>query len=124
MKDVANPIVLNSMYTIFPGDLIPVYRNILLKDVHSVTPGYTTVLGVDAEHKVDVRFDNVTIDGLTPKYMAAEHATVEVGPQRGNLAPSGTDVSVHDDGSATAAPISCANRLSRFQGLPLLLRRR
>jgi polygalacturonase len=118
MKDVANPIVLNSMYTIFPGDKIPVYRNIVLKDVHSVTPGYTTVLGVDAEHKVGVRFDNVTIDGLAPKYMAAEHANVEIGPQRGNLAPSGTDVSVHDDSSATAAPLSCVNRFVPFPKLP------
>ncbi len=39
MRDVANPIVLTSMYTIFPGDKLPVYRDILLKDVHSVTPG-------------------------------------------------------------------------------------
>ena len=118
MKDVANPIVLNSMYTIFPGDLIPVYRNIVLKDVRSVTPGYTTVLGVDAEHKVGVRFDNVTIDGLTPKYIAAEHASVEIGPQRGNFVPAGSDVSVRDDGNVPATPLSCSNRFVPFPRLP------
>ena len=38
MQNVANPIVLNTMYTTFPGDKLPIYRNILLRDVHSVTP--------------------------------------------------------------------------------------
>ncbi len=97
MKDVANPIVLNSMYTIFPGDLIPVYRNILLKDVHSVTPGYQTVLGVDEEHKIQARFDNVIIDGITPRYTANEHASIEV--------------------SAPAAPLDCNNRFPPFPKL-------
>ena len=118
MKDVANPIVLNSLYTIFPGNLVPVYRNIVLKDVHSVTPGYNTVLGVDAEHKVGVRFDNVTIDGLAPRYIAAEHANVELGPQRGNFVPAGTDVSVNGDAGAAATPLSCSNRFAPFPELP------
>ena len=115
MKDVTNPIVLNSMYTIFPGDLIPVYRDILLKDVHSVTPGYTTVLGVDAEHKIDVRFDNVTINGIASKFIAAEHANVEIGG--GNVTPSGTDVTVSAGDRSPAAPLSCANRFVPFPRL-------
>ena len=48
MRDVPNPIVLTSMYTTFPGTLLPVYRDIRLKDVRSVTGGWTTLLGLDA----------------------------------------------------------------------------
>ncbi len=62
MRDVANPIVLTSMYTTFPGNKLPVYRDILLKDVRSVTPGWLTFLGVDAEHKLEVTLDNVFIE--------------------------------------------------------------
>ena len=63
MRNVANPILLTSMYTTFPGDKMPVYRDILLKDVHSVTPGWITYLGLDAQHKVGVALENVTVDG-------------------------------------------------------------
>lgn len=102
MKDVANPIVLNSMYTIFPGDLIPVYRNILLKDVRSVTPGYVTVQGVDADHKVSARFDDVTISGISPKYISAANSDFD-------------GASLHDD--AAAAARACANRFVPFPKL-------
>ena len=39
MRNVPNPIVLTSMYTTFPGTLLPVYRDIRLKDVRSVDGG-------------------------------------------------------------------------------------
>jgi polygalacturonase len=118
MKEVANPIVLNSKYTIFPGDLIPVYRDIVLKDVRSVTPGYNTIFGVDAEHKVRVQFDNVTIAGLTPKYMAAEHANVQIGPGGSNVLPTGEGVTVHKVQSAETNALSCSERFVPFPKLP------
>ena len=114
MKDVANPIVLNSKYTIFPGDLIPVYRNIVLKDVRSVTPGYNTIFGVDAAHRVGVLFDNVTIAGLTPKYLAAEQANVEIGPGGSNVSPTGEGVTVHKAQSAETNALSCSGRFVPF----------
>ena len=55
MRNVPNPIVLTSMYTTFPGTLLPVYRDIRLKDVRSVTGGWTTLLGLDSEHRVERR---------------------------------------------------------------------
>ena len=60
MRNVPNPIVLTSMYTTFAGDKMPVYRDIVLKDVHSVTPGWVTLLGLDAQHRIGVTLDNVT----------------------------------------------------------------
>jgi len=102
MKDVTNPIVLDSLYTTFPGDLIPVYRNILLQNVHSLTPGYVTVRGADPGHKVSVRFENVTINGLKPKYISSENSEGEI--------------ALGDGGESSRA---CANRFVPFPKLPL-----
>src|ERR1017187_3167823 len=76
MRDVANPILLTSMYTTFPGTRLPIYRDILLKDVHSVTAGWVTLLGLDAEHKMGVTLDNVTVDGVRPNEIRAENAEI------------------------------------------------
>ena len=62
MRNVQNPIVLTSMYTTFSGNKLPVYRNVLLKDVCSATPGYVTLMGLDAEHKIEVTYDNVSVE--------------------------------------------------------------
>jgi polygalacturonase len=97
MRDVANPIVLTSMYTTFPGNKLPVYRDILLKDVRSVTPGWLTFLGLDAEHKLGVTLDNVAVDGLRQDRVREENADV----RRRNA----------------AAPLSCEGR---FPALPFV----
>ena len=117
MRNVANPILLTSMYTTFPGTRLPVYRDILLKDVHSVTPGWVTLLGLDAEHKMGVMLDNVTVDGLRAEETVAEN--VDVSGRGGNLAPSGKGVSLQlAQGQfgvqAEPTPISCQDRFPRF----------
>jgi polygalacturonase len=108
MRDVTNPILLTSMYTLFTGDKIPVYRDILLKDVRSTTAGWVTFLGVDAGHKLGVTLDNVTVDGLRPTEMRAENADVQIA-RRGNVVPAGKESS-----GTSAAPLSCESRFTRF----------
>ena len=99
MRNVPNPIVLTSMYTTFPGTLLPVYRDIRLKDVRSVTGGWTTLLGLDAEHRMGVTLDNVHVDGQRPEQAVAAHADVRIGPRRGSFVPRGDTVSVDDQGA-------------------------
>jgi polygalacturonase len=118
MRGVTNPIMLTSIYTTFPGDRLPVYRDILLKDVHSVTAGWLTFLGVDAEHKMGVAFDNVMVDGLRPGDVQAENAEIRIGPRRGNLAPSGNGVVVADSGAGQGAPLGCQGRFVPFPAIP------
>jgi len=74
MRGVTNPILLTSMYTTFAGDKIPVYRGIVLRNVHAVTPGWVTFLGVDAAHALGVQLENVTVAGLTPERLKMENA--------------------------------------------------
>lgn len=96
LRDVANPIVLTSMYTTFPGDKPPVYRNILLKNVHSATPGWLTFLGLDGAHKLGVTLENVTVAGLRPSEVHIENADLT--------------------GAVTDAPASC--RFPAFPAIP------
>ncbi len=65
IRYVPNPIVLTSMYTTFPGTKLPIYRNIVLKDVRALTPGWVTYLGVDPEHKLEATLNNVAVEGQT-----------------------------------------------------------
>jgi polygalacturonase len=80
MRNVTNPIILTPMYTTFPGDRLPVYRDIVLKDVHSVTPGWLTLLGLDPQHKLGVTLDNVTVDGQRPEQVHTENAEIRTVP--------------------------------------------
>jgi polygalacturonase len=73
MRDVPNPILLTSMYTTFPGEKLPVYRNIVLKNVHSATPGWLTFLGLDAGHKLGVTLEDVTVQGLRGEDVRVEN---------------------------------------------------
>lgn len=72
MRDVKNSILLTTTYTTHPGDKLPVYRDILLDNVRSVTPGRVTVTGLDDDHKIAVRFRNVFVEGER----AVKHADV------------------------------------------------
>jgi polygalacturonase len=85
IRDVPNPIVVTSMYTTFPGDRLPVYRNIRLRNVESLTPGYVTFLGVDDAHKLDVTLDNVLVDGLRAGDLQSQYADVHAGAGGSNL---------------------------------------
>ncbi len=117
IRNVTNPIVLTTMYTTFPGDKPPVYRDIRLKDVRTMTQGAYTVLGLDAEHKMGVAFDNVTTD-IPPLDVRAAFADIRIGPGRGNFIPKGTGVSVSDTGAKPATPLDCEGRFVAFPEIP------
>ena len=111
MRDVRNPIVLTPLYTTFSGDLLPVYRNIGLQDVHSLTPGSLTIAGLDEQHRLEASFDNVFIDGVKPADIRASHAAITLGTALGNFTPSGEDVTVTQmPGSKPGTPVACEGR--------------
>jgi polygalacturonase len=115
MRNVQNPIVLTTMYTTFEGNKLPEYRDIVLKNVRSVTPGWLTLMGLDAQHRIEVSMDNVTVDGVQPRQIAASNAVVQVAG--GNLPWQGSGVTVTTQGPG-AAPLNCEDRFVRFPQLP------
>ena len=115
IRNVQNPIVLTSMYTTFDGNKLPDYRDILLKNVHSVTPGWLTLMGMDGQHRIGVSFDNVTVDAVQPRQITASNSVVRMAG--GNLAWEGDGVSVTKVGGGTS-PVNCDDRFVRFPETP------
>jgi polygalacturonase len=113
MRNVGDPILLDTKYTMFPGDKIPVYRDIVLKDVNSVTPGALSLLGFDEKNRLGITLDNVNMAG-PQRDARAEHAEIKVGPRRGNFLPAGADVTVIDSGAKPGAPLDCSKRFVPF----------
>ena len=113
LRNVGNPILIDTRYTNFAGDKIPVYRDIVLRDVRSMTPGGLAFLGFDEKSRIGITLDNVNVVGPTRDLRAA-HADITVGPRSGNLVPSGSDVTSSDRGAKPGTPIDCGARFIPF----------
>jgi polygalacturonase len=112
IRNVRNPIILTPKYTLAPGDLLPVYRDIHLRDVHIVTPGQVTLEGFDAVHKLGVTLDNVFADALPASAIHASNAAITLGPRLGNLVSAGESTSkgvtvTEQTGSPSGTPVAC-----------------
>ncbi|MGA8273154.1 MAG: pectinesterase family protein [Candidatus Sulfotelmatobacter sp.] len=119
IRNVRNPIILTPHYTTFPGDQLPVYRDITLKDVHILTPGQVTLDGYDATHKLGVTLDNVFADGLPANAVHAANADVTLGPRLGNLTPTGEGVTVTQKPDSTSGkPVACEARFEDYPANP------
>lgn len=94
MRDVKNPITMSPFYTQASGGLIPVYQDILLENVRSISPGIIQLIGIDAQHPLGARLDGVAIDHLQPKDVRVAHARLSVGPGPVTFNLEGDDVTI------------------------------
>lgn len=119
IRNVPNPLVFTPHYTTFKGDKLPVYRDIVLQDVHVLTPGAFTFLGLDADHKLGITLDNVFADDQQHSLFYDKDAEITIGPHRGNLLPKGDDVTITEAANAVAGqPLACDARFVPFPALP------
>ncbi len=93
------------------GTKYPLYRNIVLRNVHSLGSGGVTLVGLDALHRLEATLDNVTIDGEKSGEVTARHAVISV--RRGNLDPAGEDVRVMG-GAGGGGAYACDGRFVPF----------
>ena len=108
IRDTKNPLVFTPLYTTFGGDQLPVYRDITLDNIHVVTPGSYTFLGLDAEHKLGLTLNNVFADDQEHSTWQVKDAELTIGSKRGNLEPKGDDVTVQQTAnSAPGKPLNC-----------------
>ena len=118
MRDVANPMVLTPHYTNFSGSLLPQYRDISLRGVRVLTPGYYVFSGLDRQHLLEVSLDDVFAEGVDAAHLLAVNARVTLGPALGNLRPEGQDVIVtRKPNSNPGTPLACAARFVPFPTL-------
>ena len=119
IRDTKNPLVFTPLYTTFPGDQLPVYRDIALENIHILTAGSYTFLGLDTEHRLGLRFDNVFADDQQHSTWLAKDADFTIANRRGNLEPKGEDVNVQStDGSSSGQPFNCEAHFVPFPNLP------
>jgi polygalacturonase len=118
IRNVMNPLVFTPHYTTFKGDRLPIYRDITLENVHVLTPGAFTFLGLDGDHKLGIRLDNVFADDQQHSLFYDKDAEITVGPSRGNLSPSGEDVALKQaEGSTEGNALDCDGRFVPFPSL-------
>jgi polygalacturonase len=118
IRNVRNPLVFTPHYTTFGGDRLPIYRDITLENVHVLTPGAFTFLGLDAEHKLEMKLDNVFADDQQHSLFYNKDAEITIGPRRGNLAPAGDDVTIREAPNSTpGTPLECDARFVPFPSL-------
>lgn len=118
IRNSPNPLVFTPLYTTFSGDRLPVYRNISLEDIHILTPGTYTFLGLDAKHTLELTLDNVFADSLDQSKIIAADAELIIGPRIGNLKPQGSDLTVQTPfGAQPGEPAACENRFVPFPSL-------
>jgi polygalacturonase len=119
MRNVANPLAFTPFYSDKDGDLLPIFRDIQLENIHILSPGRFTLLGLDAEHRLGLEFDNVFSDDLQHSTILAKDAEITIGKNRGNLLPAGDDVTVRETPRAVpGTPLSCEGRFVPFPPLP------
>jgi polygalacturonase len=115
MRNVKYPLLLTPHYSRATGSLIPWYRDISLRNIQILTPGHYILVGEDAHHPLGVHLDNVWADGLAHSTIDTEFANFTIGPQLGNLKPSGSTVNTTKlPGSKPGTPIDCAGKFPPF----------
>jgi polygalacturonase len=109
MRDVRNPISISPFYSEAQGTLVPVYQDILLENVHALSPGAIQLIGIDARHPLGVRMDGVSVEPLPQKDARIAHARFSVGPRAVSFSLQGDDVTITRSGreKKALATVSC-----------------
>ncbi|MGA7343103.1 MAG: pectinesterase family protein [Terracidiphilus sp.] len=119
IRNVGNPLVFTPLYTTFSGNRLPIYKDITLENVHVLTPGAFTFYGLDADHKLEIKLDNVFADDQQHSLFYDKDADITIGGKRGNLEPKGDDVTINQtENSAPGEPLDCAARFVPFPATP------
>jgi polygalacturonase len=119
IRNVKNPLVFSPLYTTFSGDQLPIYQDIHLENIHILSAGDYTFLGLDAQHKLGITLDNVIADDQQHSTWMNKDAEITIGSKRGNLEPSGEDVTVEQTPESSAGtPLACEARFVPFPALP------
>jgi polygalacturonase len=80
LRDVKTSIDFDSAYDKDAvGDKYPLYQDIHLQDVHSITPGRMVLNGLDDAHRLQAEFDNVVIAGKAERQVS--YADIHVLPE-------------------------------------------
>jgi polygalacturonase len=89
-----NPILLDTNYSANPkpgAGKIPVYQDIVLRNVRVLGGGKIQMSAFDSTHRIGIQFDGVTLDSPTSYKFDIHHADITFGPGPVNFRPAGED---------------------------------
>jgi len=117
IRNSRNPILLDTNYSANPKPgkgLIPVYQDIVLRDVRISGGGKIELNGFDTTHRIGVQFDGVVLtDGQSSYKFQLNHTDVTLGPGPVNFKMSGEDSTARGvAGKGTLA--GCADKFVPF----------
>jgi polygalacturonase len=116
VRDTQNPIFVETGYTAHSSQVQnrpPEFREILFRNIAVFGTGKVTLEGLDAKHKLQLHFDNVSFDSLFKVRVSAAHADVTVGPGSFPLPLQGDDVTVTGL-LQPSAPNACTDKFVPF----------
>jgi polygalacturonase len=118
IRSSKSPIQLDTNYSANPKPgkgLIPVFRDIVLRNVRIAGGGTIQLNGFDAAHRIGIQFDGVTLDSPSAYKFAIDHADILLGPGPVNFKMSGTDSTVRGT-AGTGTLQGCAAKFVAFPG--------
>ncbi len=93
-----NPILMDTHYSgngyVETGSKIPVFQDIVLRNIWISGPGKITLDGYSSENRLGLTFDNVVLNLTAPIQIVAAHTNLKIGPGPVNFSVSGDDVNV------------------------------
>jgi len=116
IRDTANPVLIDTHYSAGASaadNRLPVFRNIVLRDVRVAGGGKVTLDGLDSAHRLSIRFDCVVFDDPAQIKVLAMHAEIATGPGAFNLPVSGPDVTV-SGAAGVGGKNACAGKFVDF----------
>jgi polygalacturonase len=97
IRNSKSPVELDTHYSANPKPgkgLIPVYKDIVLRNVRIEGGGKIQLNGFDATHRIGIQFDGVTLDSPSAYKFLIDHADITVGPGPVNFTMSGADATL------------------------------
>ena len=117
IRNSPNPIIFSTAYTeagSMQGNLLPVFRDITLRNVRISGGGKISFDGYDHTHRAAATLDNVLVTDDSHYTYSLDHADITLGPGPVNLdLPTGTDSAIHGTPSK-GTPQSCADKFVPF----------
>ncbi|MGO9641776.1 MAG: glycoside hydrolase family 28 protein [Candidatus Acidiferrales bacterium] len=113
IRDTKLPIFMDTHYTASVGpdtNRIPVFRGIVMRNVHIEGTGKITLDGFDAAHRLGLTFDGVTLDPAMNFPIEASHADITLGPGAVNFMPGGDDVHISGRAQDASSGSACKDR--------------
>jgi polygalacturonase len=121
IRRVDRAIDINPAYsTTAHGDNIPVFRDILLKNVRITGAGHIRALGYDAQHSLNIAFDNVAVENFPREKFLAAHVLFTAGPGEAFLPMKGDDVRVQQVSGKKTELINCKNAFEPYPDGPVV----